>query len=587
MPHQPRLFPALLVVIGAALTTGTCASPAFAPRAAVEATRSNGSHYGDYLVASYAGNTRDSRVAAARYKAALAADPGNQNLRERAFIFSVAAGDMDQAGRFAADVAAANPHSDLAPLVLGVMALKANRLADANRLFTGMHAPGDPDILARMMLAWTAMGRGDAAGARALLAPGADDGSDIFLAYHRARLEEALGNVQAADLAYENADAGTAGKSLTIALAYAAWLQTTNRGDRAAQVLLKFLDSSPGNPVAVSAVARLRTGQPIARRVTTAGQGAAEAFYGIASALGDGETGDAAIVYLRLAQYLDPANDGALALLGGTMERAGRKDDAIELYLGVPKSSPFYMTAQVSAADLLDDRGDTAGAIRILERLERDEATGGLAASALGDVYRTREQWTDAIDAYGRAIGRAGPPFAEDAWPLFYARGISLERAGRWKAAEADFRQALELKPDQPQVLNYLAYSWLERGENTDQALAMLHRAVEQRPDDGYIIDSLGWAYYRLGQFDKAVDILEQALAFSPYEPTLNEHLGDAYWKVGRRREAQFLWSHALKLKPEQARIPILQAKLRGGLDAGEALERRQASSDTEPPAQP
>ena len=586
-----RLRRLLVLGILAALSVpalGACATGTkFQPRVAGDDTRSGGSLYGDFLVATYAGNTRDARVAAARYQAALAADPGNVTLLERAFVFSVAAGDMDQAAKLAPRVAAANPVSDLAPLIQGVFALKAGQYPEARAFFTASHPPGDPDLMASLVLAWTALGQGDAAGARALLKPSGAPGTDVFLTYHRARLEEALGDPAAADAAYQAADSATGGKSLTVALAYAAWLQATARADGAEGVLKRFLDSNPGNPVAVSALARLRGNQPVTRRLATPQQGAAEGFYGIASAVGDGDVQDAAIVYLRLALYLDPQNDGALTFLAGALERAKLTPDAIAAYRAVPRSSPFYVTAQVSAADLLDKSDRTDEAIALLSRLERDEAEGSLAASALGDVDRVRERWPEAAEAYTRAIARLGRNYTAEDWPLFYARGIALHQSGNWPAAEADFKTALELAPDQPLVMNYLAYSWIERGENIDKALAMLQRAVDQRPDDGYIIDSLGWAYYRLGQYERAVQVLEQAIQFSPHEPAVYEHLGDAYWKTGRIREAQFLWGHALKLKPEPSRVPILQAKLHDGLEAGEALERRQADSGAPADARP
>lgn len=570
-------FLAASVMTMALAACGTTTS--FAPRVATGGDRSTGSLYGDFLVATYAGNTRDARVASARYLAALRADPTNPTLLERAFVFAIAAGDMDQAVKLAPSIIASNPASDLGPLIQGVAALQAKDYATAKTAFTAAHPANDPDLLARLTLAWTAVGAGDPATARALVNPKGDPGADVFLAYHRARLEEVLGDTAAADAAYAAADKATAGKSLTVSLAYATWLQATGRTPDAEKILQKFLDTAPGNPVGISAITRLRNGKPIARRIETAQQGAAEGFYGIASAIGDQDSSDSAIVYLRLAQYLDPQHDGALAYLGGALERAKRFDEAIDLYRQVPESSPFYVTAEVSAADLLDDHGRTDEAVKILRRLERDDATSALAASALGDVYREAKDWPAAIEAYSRAIDRTGPDFVEDDWPLFYARGIANERASRWDAAEADFRQALALKPEQPLVMNYLAYSWVERGEHIDEALKMLQRAVDLRPDDGFVIDSLGWAYYRLGQYDKAVEILETAIQFSPYESTLNEHLGDAYWKTGRKREAQFLWRHAIKLKPEEDRIPILQAKMKDGLEAGEALERRSASS--------
>ena len=541
------------------------------------ATRSGGTLYGDFLVASYAGQSRDTRVAAARYRAALAADPTSAALLERAFVFSVAAGDMREAAALAPRVAAANPASDLAPLIQGVLALKDRNYRAARGHFTANQPAQGMDLTAALALAWAEAGAGDAAAARAILAEASDPALEAFLAYHRARLEEMLKNVAGADAAYADADRLTGGRSLTIALGYAAWLRSTDRAADARGVLERFLAGDPVNPVATFALQKLEAGEPFRPRVTTAQQGAAEAFYGVASAVGDGEAEDAAIVYLRLALYLDPQNDAALAFLGGALERAGRKREAVEAYRATPRDSAFYLTAQVSAADLLNGLGDEAEAVAILSRLEREESRNGLAASALGDIHRAHERWSEAEAAYTRALRRAGPPYAAADWPLFYARGVSLERQRRWDEAERDFRQALQLSPDQPLVLNYLAYSWVERGRNIEEALDMLHRAVAQRPDDGFVIDSLGWAYYRLGRYREAVDTLEQAIMFSPYEATINEHMGDAYWKVGRRREAGFLWGHALRLKPEADRVPVLEAKLTGGLDAGDALERREA----------
>jgi len=151
-------------------------------------------------------------------------------------------------------------------------------------------------------------------------------------------------------------------------------------------------------------------------------------------------------------------------------------------------------------------------------------------------------------------------------WPLFYDRGIALDRAHNWPRAEADFLKALELSPNQPYVLNYLGYSWVDQGVNLDEAMNMIRRAVEQRPDDGYIVDSLGWAYYRIGNFDEAVKNLERAVDLKPEDPTINEHLGDAYWRVGRKLEAGFQWAHARDLKPDPEDLPKIEAKIRDGL---------------------
>src|SRR5690606_33991930 len=136
-------------------------------------------------------------------------------------------------------------------------------------------------------------------------------------------------------------------------------------------------------------------------------------------------------------------------------------------------------------------------------------------------------------------------------WTLFYFRGIAYERAKQWDKAEADLLQALALFPEQPHVLNYLGYSWVDQGMHLDEAMDMIARAVELRPNDGYIVDSLGWAHYRLGNYEEAVRELERAVELRPEDPVINDHLGDAYWKVGRRLEARFQWAHARDLDPE------------------------------------
>jgi Flp pilus assembly protein TadD len=151
-------------------------------------------------------------------------------------------------------------------------------------------------------------------------------------------------------------------------------------------------------------------------------------------------------------------------------------------------------------------------------------------------------------------------------WSLFYSRGIALERSGQWKRAEADLLHALELKPDQPLVLNYLGYSWIDRGENLERGLKMVEKAVELRPEDGYIVDSLGWAHYRLGDYPNAVQYLEKAIELVPEDPTINDHLGDAYWQNGRSIEARYQWRRALQFGPQEDEVKPIEAKLESGL---------------------
>jgi len=187
------------------------------------------------------------------------------------------------------------------------------------------------------------------------------------------------------------------------------------------------------------------------------------------------------------------------------------------------------------------------------------------AALTLADLLRGKERFADAVAAYDTAVSRLKGS-SERYWPIYFGRGICLERVKQWPRAEADMKKALELSPDQPYVLNYLGYSWIDQGVHLDDGMKMLKRATELRPDDGAVTDSVGWAYYRLGQFDQAVEWLERASEQKGDDATVVEHLGDAYWHVGRKREARFEWERALNQKPEKDRIPKLQDKLVNGL---------------------
>ena len=184
---------------------------------------------------------------------------------------------------------------------------------------------------------------------------------------------------------------------------------------------------------------------------------------------------------------------------------------------------------------------------------------------ALGNIQRARKQYAECADSYGKGIATIAKPEKAN-WLIFYFRGICAERTKKWADAETDLKKALELFPDQPHVLNYLGYSWVDQGINLDEGMKMIRRAVEQRPDDGYIVNSLGWAHFRVGNFEEATKQLERAIELKPEDPTINDHLGDCYWKIGRTLEAQFQWAHARDLKPEPDELKKIEEKLRVGL---------------------
>ena len=241
---------------------------------------------------------------------------------------------------------------------------------------------------------------------------------------------------------------------------------------------------------------------------------------------------------------------------------------ANEALAGVSEDSPWYVTTEIRRANTQRAAGDPEGGIATLTALAAGDKDGIEVDSALGDALRMAERFPEAVVAYTRAIDRIDEPMPPH-WILFYTRGISNERAGDWPAAEADFREALKLEPDQPLVLNYLGYSMVEKGENLDEALAMIQKAVKGQPDDGYITDSLGWVYYRLGRYQDAVAPMLRAVELTPDDPVINDHLGDVLWMVGRKREAEFQWRRALSFGPaDDLDMDRIRKKLDVGLDA-------------------
>ncbi|MEX0751680.1 MAG: tetratricopeptide repeat protein [Xanthobacteraceae bacterium] len=306
-------------------------------------------------------------------------------------------------------------------------------------------------------------------------------------------------------------------------------------------------------------------GQDLPPMVASPAQGAAEVLYGMGAWIARRGGEDLGLVYLQLALYLEPQHPLALIALADLYTSVKKPEIAIKLYDRVPETTPMRRNADIQLALNLDSLDRTEEAQKRLDKLIAEQPKDADAILALGNILRGRKKFAECADAYSKAVATVETA-QRTHWLLFYFRGICYERAKKWDKAEPDLKKALELFPDQPQVLNYLGYSWIDQGINLDEGLRMIRRAVEQRPEDGYIIDSLGWAYYRLANYEEAAKQLERAVELKPEDPTINDHLGDAYWRIGRRLEAKFQWSHAKDLKPEPEDLPKIEEKLKSGL---------------------
>jgi tetratricopeptide (TPR) repeat protein len=521
---------------------------------------------GSYLAARHASVERDAASAATFYRSALRTDPKNNELLDRAFISSLAEGDIDEAVKLADRIIAVDKTNRVARLVIGVRDLKQKKYASAQTNINQSIRGPITDLVATLLSSWAAYGAGDAKGAVAnidkLAGP---EWYPIFKDMHAGMILELAGKEKDAGVRLERAYK-LEDSMLRVSDDYARWLSRNKDAASAAAVYEAFDKKLPRHPLVLDAMREVNAGKKLPPIVDSPQAGAAEALYGIGATLTRRGGEDLALVYLQLALYLVPNQPMALLSLADLYESVKRPQMAIKSYERVPASSPLKRNAQIQLAIDLDAADRTEEAIKILKGVTADDPKDIEAVMALGNIERGRKKFADCVATYSQGIDILPKATDKNTWVYYYYRGICEERAKQWNKAEADMRKALDLQPEQPHVLNYLGYSWIDQGINLDEGMRMIKRAVDQRPDDGYIVDSLGWAYYRIGNYEDAVKNLERAIDLKPEDPTINDHLGDAYWRVGRTLEAKFQWAHARDLKPEPEDLPKIEAKIANGL---------------------
>jgi tetratricopeptide (TPR) repeat protein len=497
---------------------------------------------------------------------ALSADWDNPLVIERGFIAFAANGNIKEAASTARRLLEYSPNNDLALLVMGAEALKERRYEAAIEELSTVRNESFAGITGGILRAWAFAGAGRLDEANAALDKIAEGGLEDFLVFHRALMAEVAGDAETA-LAYAQQAYDVDPLVARIVEAYARMLGNTGRFDEATDVIARFQAEGLTHPLVDVVKEAIDAKRRPGLFATSVQMGAAEMFHGIGVALARDGSADVAVVFLRLGLYLDPQADVIALVLGQLLDAAGEHDAANAIYDRIAAGSPMKPTAVVRVAENLDSMGDRAEAIRRLGNIVVANPDDLDAISVLGDMQRAAELYGNAAATYTKALALTGGNSPGD-WRFYYVRGISYERNKEWPKAEADFKKALELRPDQPQVLNYLGYSWVDQGINLVPALEMIEKAVEQAPNDGYIIDSLGWAFYRLGRFDEAVETLERAVQLRPNDPEINDHLGDAYWRAGRTLEAKFQWTIAADVDAEDGDVQErVKPKLANGLE--------------------
>ncbi|MSO84819.1 MAG: tetratricopeptide repeat protein [Rhodospirillales bacterium] len=539
--------------------------------AATETPKPGATTAGNYLAGRHAQAVRDMASAIAFYAAVLAREPDNPDLLRRAFVIYLAEGRIADALALAPRI----PKDDSARIgypefLAAADAIKRGRFADAVTRLAALGPEGISAMVVPLLTAWAEAGRGDRPAAFAALGKlGGKEGTEPFRELHGALIADVAGDFAAAETAYRKIADEEGGPALRVAILLGNLHERTGERAKAQAVYDSFLKGSPDSRLLDEAMRRTAARERAPRpEVGTAAEGAAEAMLGLAGIFRQQNVRETGHLLVRLALHLRPDFPTAQVLLADMLESDRRYADANAVYEAIKPASPLHRATRTRIAANLNRMDQSDAAVARLESLAKREVKDAEPLIQLGDILRGLKKFKEAASAYDRAIERIGA-LERRHWPLLYSRAIALERSDQWPRAEADFLKALEFEPEQPYVLNYLGYSWVEKRQNLERATDMIRRAVALRPNDGYIVDSLGWVHYQLGDYPAAVGTLERAVELRPEDPVLNDHLGDAFWRVGRRTEARFQWERALGLKPEPDLIETIRKKLKEGLPDG------------------
>lgn len=538
----------------------------------MDATAELPSLAGSYLAAQVAAANNDDDEAIVNYRRAIELDPENNRLRQSLFLALIANGNLDEAISLLEELADGGQNQNVNHLVSAASALKQKSWKRAIAAIDKVQG-ADLDTMVTLIIgAWAHYGERDIDAALARL--GEIDGPEwtaMIRDYHRGLMLMAAGRDAEAIAALEDSVAQR-GVAAALVETYVRAIEALARAyyrdgqaTRGASVIDEGLVLVNDHPALTGLRKMTESGAAIAPMVTSAQQGAAEILFNVGAAISRQGRPPFAQSHLQLSLFLHPENDVALYALAGVYEQQEKFLHANRYYERIAAQSPFYRRAQLEVGlnyERLEQPGEAEAVLLALVESGPDDL---LTVLSLGGLYARQDAFDKAAELYTPAIERIATPEPRH-WSIFYRRGISYERTKRWELAEADFKQALQLNPDQADVLNYLGYSWIDMGINLDEGMDLIRKAVELRPNSGYIIDSLGWAHYRLGEYEEAVEHLERALELMPSDPVINDHLGDAYWQVGRKLEATFLWKHALSNDPEEADRVRIEEKLRSGL---------------------
>ena len=530
---------------------------------------------GAFLAGRTADVDKDYANAIGLYQKALQLEPGNVEIRQRLMIALFMSGDFQAGVKLAEDMKNDPSVERITTIVRGLNAIHEKDYAKAESILK-YEGPNDLErMMNNLLVAWARAGAGKTDEALKMIEGlKGPEWFAIFRNYHAGALAAMSGNIQKArshlNEAVLDRDGGqTAPDTYVRSVMALARLEASEGNKQKALDAISVGDGFINNYSPLKALRdSVNNGEKPAQQILTPEQGAAAVLFSVGSALNRQGADDAVALYLQASFALDPESADTLVLLGGIAENGQQPQRAIEFYKQVPEDSPMRRVSELQLGLALAQTGDVEEARKHLTALIASDPKDIRSYIAYGSILSDAKDYAAMAANFDKAVEIIGPVPSRGDWSIFFQRGIAYERLKQWDKAEPSFRKALELSPEQPQVLNYLGYSWVDMNRNLDEGLDMIKRAVELRPDDGYIVDSLGWAYFRLNRFDDAVTELERAVEIKAGDATINDHLGDAYWRVGRKFEGVYQWQRALTMKPDIAEIAKIEAKIKDGLPA-------------------
>lgn len=553
----------ILVILAGFILFNSCSNQqkieASAPQPKAPAAARIQKSYGAYLAGRVAHLRKNFNTAADYYIKALNEDPDNQDLLSRVYVILASKGRIAEAARYAEISLQKGDKNNITYIIIAVEEMKQGRYPEVIKTINKLDGQVYREFINPLINAWAYAGenRPD----KALKELSAIEKEASFRAlynFHAGMINDYFGRTAEARKHYE-----VIVNEESLEMSFRALQVITNfyirsgEQEKAVALVNKYTDDKLMLDMLNKLANDVRRADPqtTAKIINSPQLGLSEALFSIAATLRQGPSGvDLAHIFICLSIYSNPKYDLAKLLLADILENREMYAEANDVYNEISEDSVAYYSAQVKKANNYVALQDYKNAEILLKSLALESPGNYQVLLDLGDVLRLQNKPKEAIRFYEEALEKL-PENASQQWVLYYALGVSYESNKQWDKAEENLVKALDISQNNYLILNYLGYSWLKQGKNVESAFGMVVDAYNQLPTDGHITDSLGWAFYQLGMYDRSIEYLEKAAELEPANALINEHLGDAYWLGGRKNEARFQWHHALTLPDDSGEV--------------------------------